>query len=532
MMKRTSLPIALACLSLATPLIAQSNAESELVMIGDILGGSLVAEIDGLVANKPTYLVPSLNIAGSNYLVNLSGDPNDVLTVGLDLAANGTFFTTPANSAGHTTFNLAVPNFPALLDSVLYFQAFNVTAATTFEKFSNYAAVSVNQANRWQDLIDAPLASANLSFTLEQRDAQGLVKSVFITGGGPFLLTDEFTPYPTLDQAWRYNSFRETYDLIGARMHTSRAFHNSVTLQDGRIMVIGGITGPFGAGPYYTKVLNDAEIYDQNRGIWTVTPAMSSFRAGATASVLPDGRVLVAGGTKGDSQNRLFSVDDILTTSLRSTEIYDPVSNSWSAGPDMPEPKAGASAITLNNNEVMIAGGITFVSIFGIPFPDFSDQVVFYAPASNSFRSRAMAEKRALFGMTKLNDGRVLLAGGAGGNIFSIGPLKKCEVYDPATNSFTSTPPLSTAVAFSGCVTLPDGRALIIGGATGDLADPIPVNNVWAYDPSNNTLQNLAPMKASHGGNVVAVTGSGNLLVAGGESNSGTATVATESYSW
>jgi Kelch motif protein len=522
--------ISLICFT--SSLAAQSNAESEQIIIGDIIGGNVIAEIDGLVPNTPTYLIPSFNNLGSNYLETLSGDPNDTLAVGIDLASGGTYFSTPSDASGHATFNLGLPNIPSLLDTQLYFQSFNATGPTSFEKFSNYSTISVNLANRWQDIPDAPLASANLAFTTEQFDAQGGVISIFVTGGGPFLLTDEFTPYPTSDRAWRYKATKEIFELINAPMKTGRAFHNSVTLQDGRIMIIGGITGPFGTGPYNTKVLNDAEIYNQGSGVWTVTPPMSAYRAGSTATVLPDGRVFVAGGTKGDSQNRLFSVDDILTTSLRTTEIYNPASNTWSAGPNMPEPKAGAVAVTLDNGEIMIAGGITFVTIFGIPFPDFSDNVAFYNPTTNTFRSKTMREKRALFGMTKLNDGRVLLAGGAGGDIFSIGPIKKCEVYDPGANSFTNTPLLNIGIAFSGCVTRPDGRALIIGGATGDLDDPIPVNNVWAYDPSNNTITNLPPMRVAHGGNAFVITGSNNLVVTGGESNNGSATVISESYSW
>jgi len=528
-MKMLSPLLAFLC---ASPLLAQSNAESELIATGDIIGQSITVSVDGVVPNATTYLLPSFDLNGSNYLVGISGDANDFLTIGTSLAQNGTYFTTPADGNGRADFSVTIPNNPAYLDLDVYLQAFSASSATTFEKFSNTVTISMNNADRWQRLTNAPIASANLGFAVEDLDFNGNVRTAFICGGGPYLLTDEFTPYPTIDRAWRYDSAKEEFTLLDGRMNESRAFHNTLRLQDGRMMVVGGIQGPFGSGPYHVEVLNDAEIYDPATDTWTTTAPMSQYRAGSTANLLPDGRVLVAGGTRGDGQNRLFSVDDLLTTALRTTEIYDPATDSWSAGPNMSEPKAGAVSVALDNGEIMIAGGVTFESIFGIPIPDFSDRVVFYDPASNSFRSKTMREKRALFGMVKMNNGSVLLAGGAGGDIFSIGPIKKCEVYDPVADNFTNTPLLSVDVAFSGCVALPNGNAVVIGGATGDLDDPIPVVNCWEFDPNSNSFTALPDMIFQHGGHVSLVTGSGTVTVIGGESNSGTSEAKTETYSF
>ncbi|NQU49001.1 MAG: hypothetical protein HQ519_10175 [Planctomycetes bacterium] len=532
MCKKYNILNAAAYVLMAAPLAAQSNAEAELVMIGDVIAGPLTAEVDGTPAGSMTYLIPSLGLTGSNYLISLSGDPNDFLTVGLDLATGGTYFNTPADGSGHTTFPLALPNNSGLLDVPVYFQAFAATSATTFEKFSNTATVSVNTANRWQSLNPAPVASANLGFVVSSYDAQGLPKTVFTCGGGPYLLTDELTPYPTINQAWSYDVAKEKFTLLGGTMAQSRAFHNAVLLLDGRIMAIGGVIGPFGTGPYYTKVLSSVEIYDPATDSWTNGAPMSQFRAGCTANVLPDGRVLVAGGTKGGANRELYSVDDIMTTSLRTTEIYDPVSDTWSAGPSMSMPKAGGVSIALDNDEIMIAGGITYTSIFGIKIPDFANDVQFYNPSTNSFRNKNMNEKRALFGITKMNNGKVLLSGGAGGDIFSIGPIVKQEVYNPATNSFSGAPPLTRAVAFSTTVALADGRAMVVGGARGDLDDPIPVENVWIYDPFANTTTEVASMNATHGGHVAVYTGAGNVTVFCGESDSGGSEATAESYSF
>ena len=72
----------MACGLFAGPALAQSNAEADLYAVGDLLGGPLQVEVDGAIPNAITYLLPSLDLAGSNYLVGLSGDPNDIAATG------------------------------------------------------------------------------------------------------------------------------------------------------------------------------------------------------------------------------------------------------------------------------------------------------------------------------------------------------------------------------------------------------------------------------------------------------------------
>jgi hypothetical protein len=125
----------------------------------------------------------------------------------------------------------------------------------------------------------------------------------------------------------------------------------------------------------------------------------------------------------------------------------------------------------------------------------------------------------------------VLLSGGAGGDIFSIGPIVKQEVYNPASDSFSTAPPLSQAVAFSTSISLPDGKAAVIGGARGDLDDPIPVDNVWIYDPVANSTTEIRSMTYTRGGHVAVYTGGHNITVFCGESDSGGAEDTAESFS-
>lgn len=103
---RMNSPLCLALLSLlAAPLVAQSNATSSLMTYGDVLGQPFSAQMSGLTPNATTILIPSFLSTGSSYLVGQSGDANDMLAVGIDLAANGNYFTGTANALGTATFN-------------------------------------------------------------------------------------------------------------------------------------------------------------------------------------------------------------------------------------------------------------------------------------------------------------------------------------------------------------------------------------------------------------------------------------------
>ena len=518
---------------------APLSAQSRLMTEGDVLGSSSTWVLQNVAPNTRCMIIPSFLSNGSNALINMSGDPNDALLVGVDLASTGIRFTATSNSQGTATFNLSVPGQAGLLDRAVYLQGFEYpvggSGVDMFNNFSNRRTITLNNANRWQPAqSNAPVAAALQAFVAypSSADAQGN-DQIFACGGGPAVLTDVDDPFPTSDQAWLYDTTNETHTLLPGNMNISRAFHNLVRLQDGRFMAIGGTSGPFGSpGNYYTQLLDSAEIYDPATGTWTLTAPMSEHRGGANATLLPDGRVIVAGGSKGNGNNQLGAVTDLLSTSLRSSEIYDPVTNTWTAGPNLSEPKAGAGAITLTDGRWMIAGGITYFTIFGIPIPDFSDVISIYNPATNSFTSGGtMREKRALFNMSLLGNGKVFIGGGAGGDILNIGPIANTEVYNPASNSSSNKPNLSKASCFGVAVTLKDGRVMFVGGAEGTIDDPLPIANCWLYDDSTGQITNLANMPESHAGGVVAIMEDGTVFISGGESDNGSAGRAARSYS-
>ncbi|RMH02827.1 MAG: hypothetical protein D6702_07665 [Planctomycetota bacterium] len=535
-MPRT-LPILAAALLLAAALPAQSNATTSLITYGDVLGAPASARLDGATPGVPAFLVPSFQNTGSNYLVAQTGDPNDALAVGIDLAAGGTYFSGVTDAAGSWTVPFAIPANPTLLDRDVFFQALTRPGgggAAEYDDFSNLRWLNLNQHDRWQGAgSDLPLASALVASAVLERGPNGRPLRIFSCGGGPALVTAPTVPYPCSDQAWIYDARTGQTTLLPGRMATGRAFHTATVLDDGRVLVTGGVTygGQKANGNYFTRILNDAEIWDPATGQFTVVP-MLEYRAGHTANKLPDGRVLIAGGTKGNGAHELTDVSDLLGTSNKNTEIFDPATDTFSQGPWLSEPKAGHGGVTLQDGRIWLAGGITHTTVFGIPIPDFSTKVDIYDPATGAIVNGGnIGNPRALFGAELLADGRVAVIAGAGGDIFNIGPISACQIWDPNTNSSTALPALPTGIAYAGVAQLDSGAILVVGGAGGTLDDPIPVNSLYEIDPAAGTLSTLAPMAVDHAGGVVALLEDGTLYVGGGESNAGVAVATAESYS-
>jgi hypothetical protein len=123
-------------------------------------------------------------------------------------------------------------------------------------------------------------------------------------------------------------------------MVTAREYHTATLLANGKVLIAGGEDNS-------VNILNTAELYDPAANAFTaVSSTMSFARESATATLLPNGKVLIAGG--------LGEGGDV-----SAAEIYDPVANSFSVGPTMVYPRDSASAILLPNGKVLIAGGFS-----------------------------------------------------------------------------------------------------------------------------------------------------------------------------
>jgi hypothetical protein len=233
---------------------------------------------------------------------------------------------------------------------------------------------------------------------------------------------------------------------IGA-MSTPRRGAVAAPLPDGRVLVAGG---SYNDGTEHS--LASAEVFNPATGTFTPVANMSVARVRAAAAPLPDGRVLVAGGNNGSIR-------------LSSAEAFNPVTGAFTPVGDMTADRAREAAARLPDGRVLVAGGAAGTNAAALPSAEIFD------PATNSFSSAgigAMGTARRAPAAAPLSDGRVLIAGGSNGD-FGENYLASAEVFDPATNSFSSAGIGAMSVPRTGAVAAPlsDGRVLVAGGYDG-----------------------------------------------------------------
>jgi hypothetical protein len=239
-------------------------------------------------------------------------------------------------------------------------------------------------------------------------------------------------------------------------------------------------------------------------------PAMNTGRWGATATLLPSGKVLIAGG------------QDNFNSPISSTELYNPVTNTFAASaPSMNAARFGATATLLPNGKVLIAGGQ------GNGGADLSS-VELYDPIANTFAaSTPMNTARSFATATLLPNGKVLIAGGHF--------LSSTELYDPATNTFApavSTTPMNFGRTWATATLLPNGKVLIAGGAA-NMSQTGAIAIAELYDPASNTFAvPTAQMLMNHARYVATATllTNGKVLIAGGTQDGNGGLSSTELY--
>jgi Kelch motif/Galactose oxidase, central domain len=216
-------------------------------------------------------------------------------------------------------------------------------------------------------------------------------------------------------------------------MALAREAHAATLLSDGRVLVSGGII-PSGIS---WQGLREAEVYDPTSGTFGTVANMNVARGGHTATLLPNGNVLVEGGG--------------YPTAVSSAELFDPVTGSFTPTGSMTVARSAHTATLLTNGKVLIAGGGT---------------AELYDPSTGiSTPTGNMAISRMWHTATLLPDGTVLIAGGLNGGLTGT-ETATTEIYDPTTGSFTAGATMRQGRFSHTATLLPDGSVLFIGGAS------------------------------------------------------------------
>jgi hypothetical protein len=296
----------------------------------------------------------------------------------------------------------------------------------------------------------------------------------------------------TLTNAELYDPSSRIWTATGSLI-TDRANHTATLLPDGKVLVVGGRS--------FFYDLASAEVYDPATGTWTSTGSLNTGRRSHTATLLPNGRVLVTGGTRDDSGYGPYSI--------ASAEIYDPGSGTWTTTGSLATERGDHTATLLSSGKVLVAGGRpTFSGMGNLPITS----AELYDPASGTWTfTGSLNSGRWSHTATLLPNGKVLVAAGFGDGTV----LLSSEIYDPATATWTTTGNLLARRADHTATLLPDNRVLVAGGFGGDYPYGTRAS-AELYDPSSRSWTSTGSLITSREQHTATLLPDGTVLVAGG----------------
>lgn len=255
-----------------------------------------------------------------------------------------------------------------------------------------------------------------------------------------------------------------------------RQYHTATLLGNGKVLVAGGVDLVANAPT------SDAELYDPVTNTWTAAQAMLTSRANHTATLLTNGKVLVAGGYGPG----VF---------LASAELYDPATNVWQSAGAMSFGRDEHITVRLTDGRVLAVGGRSLTALEGIADVDL------YDPATNSWAPAApLSIPRHEHFAVLLGDGRVLTGAGYGAGFST-------EIYDPITDTWSFSGNAYGWGRFPKPVVLGDGRVVVTNGEW---------NTTKLYNPANDSWDAGPTMNHAHPTGPATLLGDGRVLVAGG----------------
>lgn len=275
-------------------------------------------------------------------------------------------------------------------------------------------------------------------------------------------------------------SFSATGSMAAARYNQT-----ATLLSDGRVLIAGGRDSALG-------YLTSAELYDPKTGTFSPTGSMAVARFPCTTALLLDGRVLFVGGMGAGAGT--------------SAEIYDPKTGKFTLTGSMAAVRWNPTATVLADGRVLIVGGGATGTLASAEL---------YDPKTGTFSATgSLVVAHSGQTATRLLDGRVLIAGG--GNE-GAGVLASAELYDPKTGTFSLTGSMTTPREVDTATLLADGRVLMVGGEDGHNGQ---LASAELYDPKTGKFSLTGSLPDTWEGQRAVALSDGRVLIAGGVQNS------------
>jgi hypothetical protein len=283
------------------------------------------------------------------------------------------------------------------------------------------------------------------------------------------LLAGGWRDYSGPQDAEIYDPATGLFTATVGPMVTARYEHSATLLPDGKVLIAGGNNYvSYTNGGFSGTALATAELYDPSTGRFTATGNLIGQRNYPTANLLPNGRVLLAGGSSYGA-----------STVLGTAELYDPATGLFAATGSLLMPREYHTSTLLPSGKVLFVGGQNILAVANSEL---------YDPATGVFTaSGPMGAMRRLHTATLLANGKVLVAGGD----ISFNALDSAELYDPGTGSFSPTGSMVVKREQHSASALPGGQVLLTGtygpdesAEVFDPQDPAPGLPWFAYTPA------------------------------------------------
>jgi hypothetical protein len=317
---------------------------------------------------------------------------------------------------------------------------------------------------------------------------------VLVAGGAVY--ADGYACFAGTDSAELYDSASGTFAST-VTMTNRRYAQTSTLLQNGAVLIAGGYS--FDSydcdNPGTSPAVASAETYDPSHASFAPTGSMAEKRGGHTATLLTNGKVLIAGGSTGGDLLPFFFVDASVTA-----EVYDPATGLFTSTGNMGTPRVGQTATLLVNGDVLIAGGWSASQNASIATAEL------YHQATGAFTATgSMTTPRTGHTATLLPDGKILIAGGTQDQ--TLVNSDSAEIYDPATGSFLATGSMAVKRCSHTATLLPNGTVLLVGG--GSMVGEI-------YDPSTGSFVFPVLTEVDRSGHSATLLQNGKVLIVGG----------------